>query len=100
AVYHVPGKLVKPGEFRVRGLVRPQLDLRYEMTVYNHGQPPWHTEARSSEWLANHTPPSAVLFVPENAAPVRPGKPAPGGQIVVGSFVSEGGSGVAWLDLQ
>jgi len=99
AVYHIPGKLVASGEYRVRGLVRPRIDLHYEMTVYNHGQPPWHTEDRSSEWLANHTPPSAVLFLPENAAPVRAGKPAHGGQIVVGSFVSEGGSGVAWLDL-
>src|SRR6266567_7286699 len=30
AVYHVPGKLVPAGNCRVRGLVRPQIDLRYQ----------------------------------------------------------------------
>ncbi len=99
AIYHIAGKLVAPGSYRVRGLVRPKLDLTYEMTADTNGNPPWKTAERSSEWLANHTPPSAVLFVPEKDAPKRAGKSAPGGQIIVGSFVSEGGSGVAWLDL-
>lgn len=100
AVYHIPGQFVTPGAYRVRGLVRPPLDLRYEFSVYHEGRPPWRTEDKGSQWLANHTPPSAVLFVPEALAPARPGKAAPGGQIVVGSKVSEGGSGVAWLDLE
>ncbi|MDB6054180.1 MAG: hypothetical protein JWN25_1703 [Verrucomicrobiales bacterium] len=100
AVYYIPGKLVAPGNYTVRGLVRPQINLRYQFSVYNEGKPPWHTGDRSSEWLANHTPPFAVLFVPENSAPARPGKPSPGGQMIVGSLVSEGGSGVAWLDLE
>ena len=98
AVYHIPGKLVAAGAYRVRGLVRPEVNLRYEMTAYHPGNPPWLTKDRSSGWLANHTPPSAVLFVPPGAAPEREGHPAPGGQILVGSFVSEGGSGLAWLD--
>lgn len=99
ALYHVPGKFVSPARYTVRGLVRPEIDLRYQFTAYNPGDPPWHTGDRASEWIANHSPPSAVLFVPENRAPVREGKNAPGGQIIVGSFVSEGSSGVAWLDL-
>jgi hypothetical protein len=98
AVYHVPGKLVPAGLYHVRGLVRPQVNLRYELTAYYPGNPPWLTNDRSSGWLANHTPPSAVLFVPPDAAPQREGHPAPSGQILVGSFVSEGGSGLAWLD--
>jgi hypothetical protein len=98
AVYHVPGKVVSPGRYTVRGLYRPELNLRYELTPYSHGNPPWKSKDRSSEWLANHSAPSAILFVPENVAPKR-NKPSPGGQIVVGSYVSEGGSGVAWLDL-
>lgn len=98
AIYHVPGKAVAPGRYTVRGLYRPELKLRYEITPYSNGQPPWKTKEASSEWLANHNAPSAILFVPENVAPSRK-KPAPGGQIIVGSFVSEGGSGVAWLDL-
>jgi hypothetical protein len=98
AVYHIPGKLVPAGTYRVRGLVRPEVNLRYEMTAYYPGNPPWLTKDRSSGWLANHTPPSAILFVPPGAAPEREGHPAPKGQILVGSFVSEGGSGLAWLD--
>jgi hypothetical protein len=99
-VYHIPGKLVDAGTYRVRGLVRPQLDLRYQMTAYNPGTPPWLTKDRSSSWLANHTAPSAMLFVPPGAAPERAGHPAPQGQVLVGSFVSEGGSGLAWLDVE
>lgn len=100
AVYHVPGKLVTPGTYKVRGLVRPKIDILYEMTPYTEGNPPWHTEDRSSQWLTNHTPPNAVLFVPAGAAPVREGKPtSQGGQMLVGSYVAEGGSGLAWLDL-
>ena len=99
AIYHVPGKVVPPGRYRVRGLVRPKLGLTYEMTPYNEGRPPWRTSSPASEWLANHTPPSAVLFVPAGVAPSRPAGPSPGGQVLVGSFVSEGGSGLAWLNL-
>src|SRR5882672_843363 len=98
AIYHVPGKVVLPGRYTVRGLFRPELNLRYELPPYTHGRPSWKTKDRSSEWLANHSAPSAVLFVPEANAPKR-NHPAPGGQIIVGSFESEGGSGVAWLDL-
>jgi hypothetical protein len=100
AVFHIPGKLVAAGQYRVRGLVRPSVNLSYKSTPYTNGQPPWNTKDRSSQWLANHTAPNTVLFVPPGAAPVRPGKPtSAGGQVLVGSFVSEGGSGLAWLDM-
>ena len=98
-VYHVPGTVVAPGSYRVRGLWRPQIDLRYQFTIYNPGQPPWETADPSSQWLANHTPPSGVLFVPEAAAQHSPAGATPGGQILVCSHVTEGGSGLAWLDL-
>ncbi|MGF6774149.1 hypothetical protein P3T18_006663 [Paraburkholderia sp. GAS199] len=98
--YHIPGRIVAPGTYRVRGLVRPALKLQYELNPYDEGRPPWKTADRSSEWLANHSAPSTVLFVPPGAAPKRPG-PSDGaqGQVLVGSYVSEGGSGLAWLDL-
>lgn len=98
-VYHIPGLLVTPGTYHVRGLIRPQINLRYEMTAYTNGNPPWPTADNSGEWLANHTAPSAVLFVPEGAAPTRSVSEGSGGQVLVGSNVSEGGSGLAWLDL-
>ncbi len=100
-VYHIPGKLVALGTYRVRGVTRPQINLRYEMAAYTNGNPPWPKADNSGDWLANHSAPSAVLFVPEAAAPKRsvPGGAAPGGQVLVGSYVTEGGSGLAWLDL-
>jgi hypothetical protein len=95
----VSGKLVTPGKYTVRGLFRPKIEARYEMSVYSHGNPPWYTGDKSSEWLTNHTPPSAILWVPEKNAPMRGGKSIAGGQVLAGSWVSEGGSGLAWMDI-
>ncbi len=64
AVYNAPGKFVAAGVYKVRGLVRPKLDVIYEMTHYTSGNPPWATHDKLSEWLANHTAPGAMLFVP------------------------------------
>ena len=91
---------VAPGQYTARGLWRPQIDLRYEFTVYNPGRPPWATADPASEWLANHSPPSGVLFVPEEDADRSPAGPVPGGLVLVCSHVAEGGSGLAWLDLE
>jgi len=98
ANYEVVHSQVLPGRYTVRGLWRPRIDLRYEFTVYNPGRPPWATSDPSSAWLANHTPPSGVLFVPEEEAKRSPAGPAPGGLVLVCSHVAEGGSGLAWLD--
>ncbi len=100
AVYYVPGKLVSPGTYTVRGLYRQRIDLRYEFAIYNPGQPPWMVSDTSSEWLTNHTPPSAVCFIPSGRVPVHgqrdAGAPA---QVLIGSYVAEGGSGLAWVNL-
>ncbi|WP_321959796.1 hypothetical protein [Paraburkholderia sp. J69-1] len=98
AQYRIPGRLVAPGTYRVRGLVRPALKALYEFNPYDPARPPWKTADRSSEWLANHAAPSAVLFVPGGAN----GSAHAGadGAMLVGSYVTEGGSGLAWLDMQ
>lgn len=96
-VYDVQGKLVKAGAYRVRGLWHRPLDLRYEFTIYNAGQVPWATSDKSSEWLTNHTPPSAIAYLPADRAPAR-AVAAPNGQLLVGSQIAEGGSGLAWID--
>ena len=93
------GDLVEAGTYRVRGLVRKPLDLRYEFTIYNAAQVPWATPDKSSEWLTNHTPPSAIAYLPPDKAPARD-VAAPHGQILVGSEIAEGGSGLAWIDAE
>ena len=93
-VYHIPAQLVAPGTYRVRGLYHAGIDLRYEFPIYNAGNPAWSTADHTGGWLTNHTPPSSALFVP--------GDKAPGGRplVYLGSYVSEGGDGLAWVDLE
>ncbi|MHA3772192.1 hypothetical protein ACXR0O_11715 [Verrucomicrobiota bacterium sgz303538] len=93
-LFHIPEQPVVPGNYRVRGLFHKGLELRYEFSVYNAGTPAWETEDKTGGWLTNHTPPQAALFIPGNRAP--------GGkqQVLLGSAVSEGGAGLAWVDME
>jgi PA14 domain/F5/8 type C domain/NHL repeat len=91
--YRLPGALVAPGKYRVRGLVRDDLSLTYQFSFYTNGKPPWETADGSGWWLANHTPPQAAWFVP--AGQTKDGKET----MLIGSYVTEGGAGLAWLDL-
>ncbi len=68
-ISHLPARFVAPGTYRVRGLVRQAIELRYEFALYNSGNPPWPTADHTGGWLANHTPPSSALFVPADRAP-------------------------------
>ncbi len=77
-VYHVPARLVSPGEYRVRGLYHAGIDLRYEFAIYNAGSPAWSTADHTGGWLTNHTPPSSALFVPGGKAPEWPTAGLPG----------------------
>jgi hypothetical protein len=88
AIYHIPGQFVKPGTYTARGLTRKDIDLKYEMTVYHSGNPPWPTADRSGGWLADHSPPSSVLYVPGD-------KP----MVMIASYVAEGGDGLVFVDL-
>lgn len=98
-MFYIPGRIVEPGHYAVRGLVHPEIDLVYRMTPYTNGKPPWRTKNPASEWLTNHSAPSDVIFLPPGVGPVRKGKPtSKHGQVVVCSRVAEGGSGLAWLD--
>ena len=92
-VYLIPTHFVSPGHFEVHGLVHQPIDLHYEFSVYNAGHPAWETADGKGGWLTNHTPPSSALFVPAGSAPG--GKPL----VYLGSYVSEGGAGLAWVDL-
>jgi hypothetical protein len=92
-VYRIPTHFVSPGRYTVRGLTHQPIDLRYEFSAYNSGHPPWETLDGKGGWMTNHTPPSSALFVPPGQAPG--GKPL----VYLGSYVSEGGSGLQWIDL-
>ncbi len=92
-LYNVPGSPVLPGDYIGRGIWHKDVNLRYEFPIYTAGNPAWNTEDKTGAWLANHTPPQAALFVPAEHGPN--GKAA----IYLGSYVSEGTHGLAWVDL-
>jgi len=92
-VYNIPVRFVEPGSYRVRGIVRDAIKPHYEFSVYTTGNPPWSTEDSTGAWLANHSPPQAAAFVPAAQSPT--GQPV----VYLGCYVTEGPSGLAWVDL-
>ena len=90
-LYYIPTHFVAPGGYRVRGLYRKQIDVKYEQGVYTAGSTPWETADKAGGWLSNHAAPQAVLYVPN--------VPGHGESILIGSYVSEGTPGLAWVDL-
>ena len=92
-IYAIPAHPVKPGAYRVRGLVRDAVNLKYQFSLYTNGTPPWETADSSGGWLTNHTPPQALAYVPADRSP--------NGQdmVYIGSYVSEGGAGLAWVNM-
>ena len=90
-LYHVPTRPVAPGTYRVRGLWREPLKLRYEFSIYNAGRPAWPTADGTGCWLTTHTPPTSVATVP--GSKTADGQPL----VFLGAFVAEGGHGLQWL---
>ena len=90
-VYHIPTRPVAPGSYKVRGLWRKPVKLRYEMSVYSAGKPAWETADKTGCWMTNHTPPTSMAFVP--GARTADGQPL----VFMGAQVSEGGHGLQWL---
>ncbi len=93
-VYRIPAQFVMPGRYTVRGLVRGEIEPRYEFSIYSSGHPAWETADKTGGWLTNHTPPQAALFVPAEKSPTG------AAMVYLGSAVSEGGAGLAWVDLE
>ena len=45
-------------------MVRGAINLRCELSANNAGNPPWRKPDGKGGWLSDHTPPSAVVFLP------------------------------------
>ncbi len=91
--YDIRRRRVAPGVYRVRGLVHEGLTMRYEMAVQSPGTPPWHTRDGSGAWLADHTPPNDIVFLPGGSA--YGSEPQ---MMACANFV-ETGHGLMWIDL-
>jgi hypothetical protein len=85
-----------PGRYHVRGLFHQKIvpDLQY--SIYSPGTPPWPTNDGSGAWLADHTAPASVLFLPE-------GSPWPTHstqqEMLLGAESAEAGHALMWTDL-
>ncbi len=90
-IYFIPERHVEPGKYVVRGIVHDPITPRYEFSFYMYGNPPWRTADNTGAWLTNHTPPSALAFLPAERTKI--GEP----QLYIGSYISEGGHGLAWF---
>ncbi len=94
--YEIIRSIIKPGQYTVRGLVRDQIKLTYEKTIYpNTGNPPWPTDIDFGPggWLADHGSPRAIAFIPESYSQAN--KP----HLVITSGVAEAAQAVAWVDM-
>ncbi len=54
------GKLLEPGEYRVRGLYHGPFDVLYEFAYGNPGNPPYDNSKGTGGWLSNHAEPFAL----------------------------------------
>ena len=88
---------VAPGEYRLTGLVHDAIHLRYEFPVYSPGIPPWRTADGGGAWLADHSPPSSVLYLPPNWG--SPFGATDQGQMLLSANVGEAGWALLWTDL-
>jgi len=85
---------VPPGVYNVRGLTRDGIHLHYEFSVNSPGNPPWPTKDGSGAWLGDHTPPAAIVYLPQ-------GVTSPNGKgtahFIVSCTAAESGSEFVWL---
>lgn len=60
------GKPAPAGEYQIKGISGPALDVIYEYSFYNPGTPPWEGY-KNSHWGANHGDPVTIAAVPAGA---------------------------------
>jgi hypothetical protein len=90
------GGVVAPGTYRVRGVFHRGITPRLEYSIYSPGTPPWPTADGTGGWLADHTAPASVLFLPEGSPwPVKDNRPV----MMFGSDAAEAGHALVWTDI-
>ncbi len=78
------GNMVPPGEYQWQGLMRGDLHLVYRGR-FTPGSPPWYY-GKTGGWLADHSPPSALIRY--------------GDALLIGSGVAENSGGLVRCDLE
>ena len=92
-IYKTVGAPVAPGAYRARGLYHGALEVRYELSPYSPGSPPWPTggdlDHGTGGWLSDHGNPAAALSLP-----------GPRPRLLFASPVAEASYGLMWTDLE
>ncbi|MGE9290005.1 MAG: hypothetical protein ACQKBT_03385 [Puniceicoccales bacterium] len=94
--YRINRDIAQPGTYTVRGIVRDEIKLIYEFTVYpNTSGTPWRTYEGDEEggWLGDHGQPTATLYIPAERAPKNTET------MLLTNSVNEAGNAAAWTDL-
>ncbi|MGE9290403.1 MAG: hypothetical protein ACQKBT_05410 [Puniceicoccales bacterium] len=94
--YKIQREIVGAGDYHVRGLVRDEIQLSYEFSVYpNVSGAAWKVDGEKKQggWLADHGNPHATLFIPAERAPDGVDT------MLLTSTVAEAADGIAWVDL-
>ena len=88
--------VAKPGQYHVRGLFHQRIVPHLQYSIYSPGTPPWPTADGTGAWLADHTAPAAVLFLPDGSPwPTHLIKP----EMLLGAESAEAGNALMWTDL-
>jgi hypothetical protein len=88
--------VVDPGRYRVRGLFHRVIEPHLQYSIYSPGVPPWPTADGTGAWLADHTAPASVLFLPQGSPwPTKSDQP----EVLLGAEAAEAGHALMWVDL-
>ena len=88
--------IATPGRYHVRGLFHLKIVPHLQYSIYSPGNPPWPTADGSGAWLADHTAPASVLFLPEGSPwPTKSTQP----EVLAGAESAEAGHALMWTDL-
>jgi len=87
---------VPPGTYIAHGLTHTGIHMMYEFGVNSPGIPPWFTDDHTGAWMADHSPPLGVVFLPQGSgSPYGNGQP----QMMLCSKAAESGDPIIWTTL-
>ncbi|WP_146072144.1 NHL repeat-containing protein [Bryocella elongata] len=89
--------VASPGRYHVHGLFHPRrIAAHLEYSLYSPGNPPWPTADGTGAWLADHTAPASVVFLPAGSPWPTHSSQA---QMLLGAQAAEAGHALMWTDL-
>lgn len=92
------GKIVQPGNYRLKGVARAKLRVLYDSTPYSPAATPWVTPLRRGGWLSDHNAASTIERLREHLW-VGAARAESGDTIMQLDFKGNKQWGARWLNL-